>query len=172
MTTKVGKVVCKPCDTLPLCPAGLGLSVACGDVVPFGEDVHCVHCVSGETFSEDNDKLPCQKCKSQSCHENEEKIGTCKVNKDTSICSGKCKKGFYSREGSGLADCQPCSTCLNNSSARVKKCINDGMPPEKRCEIGSPVVPSKVSCAYKYQEIISYEFILTLRSELGIEFSN
>ena len=151
MTTKEGKVVCKLCNnTLPSCPASLGLSVTCGDVVPLGKHVHCVNCVLGETFSDVNDKLPCQKCKSQSCHENEEIIGICKVDEDKSSCSGKCKKGFYSGEGSSLADCRPCSTCLNNSSARIKKCINDGLPSEKQCEVGSPVVSSKVSSSYKY----------------------
>ena len=146
--TKEGKVACKLCDTLPQCPAGLGLSVACGDITD--EDIHCVHCVLGETFSEAYDSLPCQKCKSQSCHKNEEIIGICKVDEDKSSCSGKCKKGFYSGEGSSLADCRPCSTCLNSSSARIKKCINDGLPSEKQCEVGSPVVSSKVSCSYKY----------------------
>ena len=143
MKTKDGQLVCKLCDNLQSCPAGIGLSVACGDIVPFGVDIHCAHCVAGKTYSGKYNNLPCQKCKSQSCHENEEVTGICTVEKDLTRCSGKCKKGFY-RTGIGLENCLPCSTCFDNSSARVVKCKNDGLPREKQCEFGSLVGPSKV----------------------------
>ena len=139
-----GKLTCKPCDTLPDCPPGLGLSISCGDIVPAKTDIHCVPCVPGKTFSEGHDKLPCKKCKSTLCHENEKILGSCKVDNDNSSCGGVCKKGFYPRDGD-LSHCQPCSRCLNNASILVKKCKDDGLPVKKQCEVVSLVPnPSEV----------------------------
>lgn len=140
-----GQLMCKPCSNLPKCPNGLGVSVACGHIAR--THVHCVECVLGKNFSAEYDHLPCETCQSAFCHENEKIIGSCTVDKlDTSKCSGTCKKGFYSSDGD-LKNCQPCSSCLNNASARVKKCNDDGLPIEKQCEVGSVVptaLPSKV----------------------------
>ena len=147
------KVICKSCDhDLPKCASGLGVSIPCGEI---GTESHCVSCVHGKNFSTEYDSLPCKTCTSLSCHSNEEIQGTCSPDKDTSKCSGTCKKGYYPKPGyKSLDDCQPCSVCHNNNSksVRVQKCINDGLPFEKQCEMGSlmPEVPSKVPATIHY----------------------
>jgi hypothetical protein len=139
-----GDVTCISCDNLPTCQHGLGVSISCGDVVPKGTDIHCVHCIPGKTFSKGQDNLPCKQCHSSLCHRNEKILGSCKIDNDTSTCSGVCEKGFYPRDGD-VSHCQPCSKCLNNTSILVKKCKDDGWPIEKQCEMVSVVMfPSEV----------------------------
>lgn len=140
-----GKVSCHPCNQLAKCPAGLGLSVTCGDIIPEHAHVHCEPCVFGANFSAAYDRLPCQRCASLSCQTNEYVIGVCNVDKDTSRCSGTCKNGFYSTNSDDL-NCQPCSFCHNNRSARIVKCKKDGLPLDKQCEVNFPIQvdPSKV----------------------------
>ena len=135
-----GRLTCRPCNTLPKCPSGLGIPVACGQIVPDNTDMHnCVQCVLGKTFSEVYDSLPCQACKR--CHKNEKIIGSCTVDKDNTNCSGVCKTGFYG----DLNNCQPCSRCLNNTSTHVKKCKDDGLPVENQCVVGSTAASVPVS---------------------------
>lgn len=132
-----GKISCRPCRNLHGCPHGMGVSIACGDIVPEGTHIQCVPCVPGRNFSANYDNKPCQTCRTMFCHKNEKIIGTCLVEKDMSKCSGTCKTGFYPN-GNHLDDCQPCSVCRNGSLTRhVEKCKNDGLPVDKQCEVSS-----------------------------------
>ena len=130
-----GILNCKNCSTLPKCPHGLGMSflVQCGSIVHEDSQSHCVNCVLGKNFSSIFDHSMCQPCQSTTCQPNEMVDGECTTSSDSTRCTGKCRKGFYSKTGS-VHDCRPCAECHGPKAKRVPKCIADNEPRNFRCE--------------------------------------
>lgn len=138
IVSKNGKLTCRYCSYLPKCPSGQGLSIDCGDVVPFSTSIQCLSCIPGETYSENYNRKSCRPCKSVSCRCNEKINGKCEVDKDTSSCGGICKKGYYPEKKNSLDDCKPCSPCPDDHTTRIKKCEDDGEPWDQQCHVRFP----------------------------------
>ena len=132
--SRAGSITCKSCSKLPTCPPGLGMStlVLCGDIIREDTNIHCVDCVPGKSFSSTYDGTQCEPCKTCSPHEAQE--GECTSDEDTTQCKGICVKGFYPMDGR-VENCTECSSCHGPRAKRVQKCIDDGMPRERQCEV-------------------------------------
>ena len=115
---------CKNCKD---CPAGSSLSPQCGSIVENTDDIKCVECIAGKTFSGELGKQPCKTC--TVCSVGQKELRPCNLTHDR-VC-GKCDKGFYNVSGT---ECKPCSACCgDNEDVHVSECIKQNMPKNKQC---------------------------------------
>ena len=141
MITKrdTGEDECVPCLK---CPAGLGLSVNCGDVITPQTPIVCQSCVLGETYSPANEPGACKDC--ENCGEYRETIKACTLT-SKAVC-GKCKVGAYPHYL--LPMCQPCSPCCNDGNDIViPRCQVPGVPKSMQCSYGRSGKCGKVTAA-------------------------
>ena len=121
---------CINCSEYGPCPEGHGWSVVCDTTVTNETSIECLECVEGKSFSPTYDHSQCQDCQSISCLMHEKVAGKCTTEKDSTVCMGVCKKGFFMN--SNKTRCLPCSTCQSGNTV-IKKCLLDGMPRDMQC---------------------------------------
>ena len=115
---------CKNCTS---CPSGFSLSPQCGSIVENTNDIKCVKCIAGITFSEQPGKKSCKAC--STCSVGQKELMPCNTTHDR-VC-GECDKGFYNANGN---ECKPCSACCNDDQdVRVTGCVEQNMPKNKQC---------------------------------------
>jgi len=118
------KTYCKSCKS---CPPGYSLFPQCGSIVENTDDIRCVKCNAGKTFSEKAGKKECSKC--TTCSVGQKELLPCNLTHDR-VC-GECDKGFYIANGTG---CKPCSACCNDDQdVHVAECVEQNMPKNKQC---------------------------------------
>ena len=116
------------CQDCRKCPAGQGLSVNCGDVIPSSTPVMCKPCVLGETYSSAYEAGACKDC--ENCGPYRETIKACTLT-SKAVC-GKCKVSAYEEPMLGM--CRPCSPCCNDGKDIViSKCKVPGVPKNMQC---------------------------------------
>lgn len=124
---------CLPCDK---CHPGFGLGPRCGSKVQHPPDITCNPCKPG-TFSSLYDSSPCYAC--HQCAKHQLITAHCS-NKSDTVCSDKCKKGYYLRK-KAPHNCQKCSACcLDGKDEKITECVDQGL--NVQC---SPR-PDKVNC--------------------------
>ena len=124
VTRKKASAHCVDCKS---CGAGTSLSPQCGSLVESIEDVKCIKCTPGKTFSDKSGKQPCKAC--STCSVGQKELTPCNQTHDR-VC-GKCDKGFYSTNGT---ECKPCSACCNDKQdVRIPECVKQNMPRNKQC---------------------------------------
>ena len=115
---------CLSCDT---CHKGFGLHPKCGSALQHPPMTACHACKTG-TFSSAYDSSPCKAC--HQCAEHEIKKAEC-TNKNDTVCSGKCEKGYFMSET--LHNCQECSACCSDGKdEKIKECVSQGIK-NKEC---------------------------------------
>ena len=115
---------CKKCKN---CQSGSSLSPQCGSIVENTNDITCVECIAGKTFSEKPGIKECSDC--SICSVGQKELMPCNLTHDR-VC-GECDKGFYSTNGS---ECKPCSACCNDDQdVRITECVEQNMPKSKQC---------------------------------------
>lgn len=115
---------CLSCDT---CHKGFGLHPKCGSALQHPPMTACHACKTG-TFSSAYDSSPCKAC--HQCAEHEIKKAEC-TNKNDTVCSGKCEKGYFMSET--LHNCQECSACCSDGKdEKIKECVSQGIT-NKEC---------------------------------------
>ena len=113
------------CVDCKICPAGTSPFPPCGTVIKSIDDVKCIKCSRGNTFSGKPTKQTCKKC--SICSVGQRELTPCNLTHDR-IC-GRCEKGFY---GSNETGCKPCSACCNDKDdVRIPECQN--MAKTKQC---------------------------------------
>ena len=123
VVTRTG-TYCKNCSS---CPSGFSLSPQCGSIVENTNDIKCVKCIAGKTFSEQPGKKSCKAC--STCSVGQRELMPCNTTHDR-VC-GECEKGFYVANGT---ECKPCSACCNDDKdVRVTGCVEQNMPKNKQC---------------------------------------
>lgn len=129
------------------CPPGSGLTVQCGTSISIHVQIKCVPCVKGVNYSNTHDHSTCKSCRN--CTKNENKIGKCTLEEDTTECLGTCYKGFYMDNKTGK--CHPCSDCCNNSEKiyHEEQCEDSGFPPNQQCR------KSNITCLHSTKSTIS-----------------
>ena len=113
---------CLPCAK---CPPGQGLKPKCGRTLQHPPNIDCHSCEPGE-FSSEFDSSSCFAC--HQCAKYQLITAHC-TNKSDTVCSGKCKKGYYLSKTAH--NCQKCSCCLDGKEEKIPECVNQGI--NKHC---------------------------------------
>ena len=115
------------CVDCKICPAGTSPFPPCGNgtIIKSIDDIKCIKCSRGNTFSDKPSKQSCKTC--SICSVGQKELTPCNLTHDR-IC-GRCEKGFYGRKDTG---CKPCSACCNDKyDVRIPECQN--MAKNKHC---------------------------------------
>ena len=116
------------CESCKNCPPGSSPFPQCGSVVENTNDIKCIECIAGKTFSEKLGKQPCKPC--STCSVGQKELRPCNLTHDR-VC-GECDKGFYNNATG--TECKPCSACCNDDKdVRIPECVKQGMPKNKQC---------------------------------------
>ena len=110
---------CLPCAK---CLPGRGLKPKCGSTVQHPPNIDCHSCEPGE-FSSEFDSSSCLAC--HQCVKYQLITAHC-TNKSDTVCSGKCKKGYYLSK-TAPHNCQKCSCCLDGKDEKIPECVNQGI---------------------------------------------
>ena len=123
VVTRTG-TYCKKCKS---CTPGFSLFPQCGSIVENTNDIRCVKCIAGITFSEQPGKKSCKAC--STCSVGQKELTPCNMTHDR-VC-GECNNGFYNANGT---ECKPCSACCNDDQdVHVTECVAQNMPKNKQC---------------------------------------
>lgn len=126
VTNKRGSAQCVACR---ICPAGTSPSIPCGSghILESFDDVKCMNCSLGETYSESPGTHSCKPC--STCSFGQIELTTCNLTHDR-VC-GNCDKGFYSINGT---ECKPCSACCGDEQdVQIPECVRKKMPKSTQC---------------------------------------
>ncbi|KAJ7327376.1 hypothetical protein OS493_027066 [Desmophyllum pertusum] len=124
VVTRKGANICENCKT---CPIGSSLSPQCGSILESTDDIKCLECTEGKTFSDKPGKEPCKVC--SMCSVGQKELIPCNLTHDR-VC-GQCDKGFYNVTS---IECKPCSACCDDDyDVRVASCVAQNMPENKQC---------------------------------------
>ena len=131
---------CKNCRN---CPVGSSPSSVCGSIIENTDDIKCVECITGKTFSDEPGKQPCKPC--TECSIGQKELRPCNLTHDR-VC-GKCNKGFYNVTDT---ECKPCSACCgDDNDVLVPECIKQNMPKNKQCSFTQRAINV---CQQKYAQ--------------------
>ena len=100
------------------CPDMYGATSPCNTVIYRDTMIDCVRCDLGKTFSSENNNQQCQSCKSTTCHRNEEWVGVCTYEEDSTRCTGTCVQGYYWSKNL-TEPCQPCNSTICHQNEEV-----------------------------------------------------
>lgn len=117
------------CVNCKICPAGTSPSIRCGngDKLESIDEVKCMSCSLGETYSEKPGTHRCKPC--STCSFGQIELTTCNLTHDR-VC-GNCDKGFYSINGT---ECKPCSACCGDEQdVQIPECVKHNMPKSMQC---------------------------------------
>ena len=100
------------------CPGMYGATSPCNTVIYRDTMIDCVRCDLGKTFSSENNNQQCQSCKSTTCHRNEEWVGVCTYEEDSTRCTGTCVQGYYWSKNL-TEPCQLCNSTICHQNEEV-----------------------------------------------------
>lgn len=127
VTNKKGSAHCVDCKS---CPAGTSPSIPCGrgHILESIDDVECMKCSLGKTYSEKPGTHPCKPC-SATCSVGQIEMTPCNLTHDR-VC-GNCDEGFYSVNGT---KCRPCSACCGDENdVQIPECVRQNLPKRTQC---------------------------------------
>ncbi|XP_022798274.1 uncharacterized protein LOC111336429 isoform X2 [Stylophora pistillata] len=140
LETRNGGFVCLDCLK---CPPGMGVTIPCGNKIPYGASVECRTCNPGY-YSDSYSPESCKPC--VTCGPNEIMVTACTETSDTRCKCKPCPEGYYQNQT--LSKCLPCSgCCLDGLDVVVPQCLKQGMPRAQACRYHKKK-PCSAKCWY------------------------
>ena len=144
-----GNITCFDCLK---CPPGSGVTVPCGNKIPYNASVECEACVPG-FYSDSYSSESCKPC--SNCSRDEVMVTAC-TKTSNSRCSCKpCPKGYYRNQT--LSKCLPCSGCCSDDvDIVVPQCVYQGMPRTQACSYHKRK-PCMAKCWYDEITVVKHD---------------
>ncbi|PFX12046.1 uncharacterized protein LOC111318904 isoform X2 [Stylophora pistillata] len=140
LETPNGSFVCLDCLK---CPPGLGITIPCGNKIPYSASVECRTCNPGY-YSDSHSSESCKPC--VTCGPNEIMVTACTETSDTRCRCKPCPEGYYQNQT--LSKCFPCSGCCpGDLDVIVPQCLKQGMPRAQACRYRKKK-PCSAKCWY------------------------